>query len=138
VSTKELIVGRLLNDIGSIRRWLKRPGLSSVTVITLAFAIGAVTTIVTVFHVLSPQLSLPTVLIAFADAAREESNTEEAIGSRWNSFIFPAHPYVHNDQTRQHVSVNRSSAARLGKRNKAAESGTPVARARGSRNHRAL
>src|SRR5262245_19077532 len=104
----------------------------------LSVAIGSVTTIVTVLHVLSLPLSTRTALMVFADVAPEEASTEQPIGNRWNSFLFLVHPYLRNRQTPQHVSANRSTASRVSKRNKGPEFGKLLARARGSKDHKAL
>src|SRR5690349_5958018 len=100
----------------------------------LSAAIGSVTTIVMVFHVLSLRLPAPTAVIAFADATAEETKTEDLIGSYLS---FPARPSGHDHNLRG-MCPNRSAVARLSKRNKGPELRKLVARAKGPTNHKAL
>jgi predicted permease len=129
------VMDSLLNDIRYALRGLwKRPGFSSVVILTLALGIGANTTIFTVMYAVlmkSLPVSRPEELVLFSDAMGEGTSTGDPHVGRWDAFSFAAYQYVRDhNQSFQDICAFRSGTARLSI-GKAGETGAPATRAEG-------
>jgi predicted permease len=108
----------LFNDIRyGIRSLIKRPGFTSVAVITLALGIGANTAIFTLLNAVTFKplpVTRPDELVVFnSDSGEGTSNGDPYIG-QWPRFSYASYQYfLEHDQSYQALSAFRSGESRV-------------------------